>query len=229
MERGSIFVVIPCYNEAAAIGPTVAEVVSHGYSVVAVDDGSTDASWDIICSFNTIHCLRHPVNLGQGAALQTGVTHALRSGAQIIVHFDADGQHGAEQIDTLIDPILKQEADIVLGCRFFRKSDRDLIPPLKALILRAGIIISWLSTGIWLHDTHNGFRTLSRAAASKVYLKEPGFAHATEILDQIRRGGFRYIERPTTIRYSEYSLRKGQGVLNSFNILIDLCLRKLFK
>jgi glycosyltransferase involved in cell wall biosynthesis len=228
MDPRSIFVVVPCYNEARAIGPTLERLTSHGYSVVVVDDGSSDSSWEVIISF-PVHALRHPINLGQGAALQTGMLHALGHGAEIIIHFDADGQHPVDQIHALIEPLLSGKADVVLGSRFLRDSDRDLVPPLKALVLRAAILVSGLTTGVWLSDTHNGFRALSRRAASQIRLEEPGFAHATEILGQIRRAGLRCVERPSTIRYSQYSMRKGQPILNSLNVLVDLCLRKFFK
>ena len=228
VDRRSIFVVVPCYNESRVIGVTLESLVSRGYSVVAVDDGSTDASWDVITRL-PVHALRHPLNLGQGAALQTGMTHALRHGAEVVVHFDADGQHSVDQIDSLVQPILDGEADVVLGSRFLRECDRQLIPPAKALVLRIGIVVSGLASGLWLHDTHNGFRVLSRRAASRIYLTEPGYAHATEIISQMRRAGLRCVEKPTTIRYSEYSIRKGQPILNFVNIVIDLLLRRVFK
>lgn len=228
MDPRSIFVVVPCFNEARVIGTTLEGLLSRGYSVVAVDDGSSDASWEVISSL-PVHALRHPLNLGQGAALQTGMTYALRQGAEVIVHFDADGQHSMEQISSMVEPVLKGEADVVLGSRFLLESDRKLVPPAKAFVLRLGILVSGCTTGVWLHDTHNGFRVLSRSAVSRISLKEPGFAHATEILGEIRRARLRYVERPTTIRYSRYSVQKGQPILNSVNILIDLMLRKLFR
>jgi glycosyltransferase involved in cell wall biosynthesis len=220
--------VVPCYNERSVVGEILDQLLSHGYSVVAVDDGSSDESWDTIARL-PVHAVRHPMNLGQGAALETGVTHALRHGAEVVVHFDADGQHPADQIDSLVQPIVDGQADVVLGCRFLRESDRRLIPPGRALMLRAGILVSGLMTGIWLHDTHNGLRAFSRRAASSIHLKEPGFAHATEILGEIRRAGLKYVERPTRIEYSSYSMRKGQAIWNSLNILIDLFLGRIFK
>jgi hypothetical protein len=93
--------------------------------------------------------------------------------------------------------------------------------------LKAGIFISWIFSGLWLSDTHNGFRALSADAASRIRLTEDGYAHATEILEHIRKSKLRYKEIPATIRYTEHSLAKGQSVFNSLNIVFDLVLRKL--
>ncbi|PWU08277.1 MAG: glycosyltransferase family 2 protein [Terriglobia bacterium] len=220
--------IVPCYNEERTVGAVLESLLSFGYTVVAVDDGSTDNSWKVTCTL-PVHALRHPINLGQGAALQTGMSYALREGAALVVHFDADGQHAAEQIGDLVAPILSGEADVVLGSRFLRKSDSELVPFVRALVLKAGIVINGLLTGMWLHDTHNGFRALSARAARAIRLRESGFAHATEILAELRGARLRVVECPVTVRYTEYALSKGQPMRNAVNIVVDLCLRKLFR
>lgn len=228
MDRAAVFVIVPCYNEERTVGGLLEILLSHGYTAVVVDDGSQDHSWQAICAL-PVHAIRHPFNLGQGAALQTGMFHALRHGAEVIVHFDADGQHAAEQIGDLIRPILDGEADVVLGSRFLRKTDSELVPLVRALVLKAGIVINGLITGMWLNDTHNGFRALSARAAAAIRLRESGFAHATEILAEIRRARLRTKECPVTIRYTDYARIKGQPMRNAVNIVVDLCLRKLFR
>jgi glycosyltransferase involved in cell wall biosynthesis len=227
-HRTSVFVVIPTYNEAAVITSTVTPLVEAGYSVVVVNDGSTDSTNDVLSGMTGLHRLAHAVNLGQGAALQTGMSYARAAGALVIVHFDADGQHDGRQIPDLIAPIAEGKADVVFGSRFLRSSDIDEIPFPKRVLLRAGRLVSGVFSGVWLSDTHNGFRALSAAAADAICLRENGFAHATEILDQVRRGGLRHVEVPTTIRYTEYSRAKGQSMANAFNIIVDVILRKLF-
>src|SRR5712692_7962690 len=209
IDRHSVFVVIPAFNEAAVLRDVLERILAWHYSVVVVDDGSTAATWSVLSGV-AVHAIRHPMNFGQGAALQTGTTYALEQGAEVVVHFDADGQHPAEQIETLVEPILQRKADVVLGCRFLRRTDANLVPRHKRVVLRLGILVSWLFTRVWLHDTHNGFRALSREAAMKIQLRENGFAHATEILEQIRRRRLRYVEVPTTITYSAYARKKGQ-------------------
>lgn len=227
LEHRSIFVVVPAYNEAPVIASTVEPLIEAGYSVVVVDDGSSDGTWDMLRPLR-VHRLRHAINLGQGAALQTGVEYARRAGASIVVHFDADGQHESGQIPSLVEPIARQQADIVFGSRFLRRADGSEVPPAKRMVLKTGRVISGLLTGLWLSDTHNGFRALSARAADAIRLRENGFAHATEILDLVRRAGLRYLEVPVTIRYTGYSRAKGQPIGNAVNILVDAIVRKLF-
>jgi glycosyltransferase involved in cell wall biosynthesis len=195
--------------------------------IVVVDDGSQDDTSAI--RELPVTYIRHAVNLGQGAALQTGMTYAGRAGAEVVVHFDADGQHDWRQIGALVAPILDRSADVVLGSRFLRAEDAARVPWPKRVVLRIGILVSWLLTGIRLSDAHNGFRALSRSAIQRIQLSETGFAHATEILQRIREARLKYVEVPITVAYSDYSRRKGQSVWNSFNIVVDLLLSRILR
>jgi glycosyltransferase involved in cell wall biosynthesis len=225
-DNRDVFVVIPTYNEGKVIRATLAPLLEAGYSVVVVDDGSRDDTWRLIQGL-PVYKLRHPVNLGQGAALQTGMTFACRQGAHVVVHFDADGQHNAADIPRLVAPILAGEADVVLGSRFLRDEDRRGVPRARQVMLRGAVVVNFLATGLWLSDAHNGLRAFARGAAEQIELHENGFAHASEIIWQIRQSRLRYLERPMTVTYSEYSIAKGQSVWNAFNVLWDLVLRRL--
>lgn len=226
-HRG-VFVVLPAYNEQTVLRNTVAPLLAAGYSVVVVDDGSTDTTWETASQL-PLHAVRHAINLGQGAALQTGMSYALQEGAEFIVHFDADGQHRCDEIESLLEPLRSDAADVVLGSRFLRSDDVRLVPAQRRVLLRAARVVNFFLTGLWLTDAHNGFRALTRAAAAKITLRENGFAHATEILTQIRRQHLRYVERPTQIEYTEYSRAKGQKFTSAFNILLDLLLGRVFR
>jgi glycosyltransferase involved in cell wall biosynthesis len=220
MEPGcSVLVIVPAFNEGKAVKTTVEHLLAAGYRVVVVDDGSSGDTAEV----------RHAVNLGQGAALETGMIYALRAGTDIAVHFDADGQHDCAQIERLTAPIVEGKADVVFGSRFLRKEDRAQVPWWKRILLRGGILISWAMTGMLLSDTHNGFRAMSRRALERVHLQENGFAHATEIMQRVREAGMRYSEVPITITYSEYSEKKGQRLSGSLSILFDLIMAKLTK
>lgn len=225
-DREIVFVVVPCFNEGAVVRKTVQDLLAEGVRVVVVDDGSERPVANS-CGDLPIDLLRHGVNLGQGAALQTGVEFALWAGAQYILHFDADGQHDPTAIEGIVALLRGGSVDVVLGSRFLDPTLARDIPLGKRLVLRGGILVSWLFSGMLLTDTHNGLRGFTRAAAERVRLTEDGFGHATEILGEIRRAGLRYCEVPVLVRYTEYSKAKGQRVSNSLNVLIDLVLRKL--
>ena len=217
--------VIPSYNEGAALRDVVASVLACGYEAVVVDDGSEVPAARQLDGLKC-HCLRHALNLGQGAALQTGMDFARRHGADAVVHFDADGQHDAADIPRFLAE-LAGGADVVLGSRFLRVADIAAIPRGRRLMLRLARFVNGVFTGLWLTDAHNGFRALNRKALAVIDLHENRMAHATEILSQIRKHRLTFREIPVTIRYSDYSRAKGQKWTNSLNILLDLLLDKL--
>lgn len=223
-----VFVTIPSYNEGRVLRASLIPLSSTGHSLVVVDDGSSDNTWEQLASL-PVHRVRHPFNLGQGAALQTGMSYALRAGAEYIVHFDADGQHSVEDIPGLLDPLLRGEADVVLGSRFLREADLQAVPPSRRVLLKGAIFVNWLMTGLWLSDAHNGARALTRRAAEKIMLRENGFAHATEILQQIHTQQLSFVERPTRIHYTEYSLHKGQRFWHAFDVFVDLLIKRILR
>ena len=218
--RSSIWVVIPAYNEDEAIRPVVDSLLARGHQVVVVDDGSREPQLELLRG-TSVHLLRHVINLGQGAALQTGIRYALARGAEIIVTFDADGQHQSADIDALTAPILAQRAEVALGSRFLAGGHAVRISRAKHLVLKLAVVFTRWTTGLALTDTHNGLRAFSRRAAQALRITQNGMAHASQILQQIAAYRLTYVEVPVTVVYSEYSVRKGQRVTNAFNILWD--------
>lgn len=234
MEPGGIFIVIPAYNEAPQV---VAEAVRKlravpggaQWQVVVVDDGSQPPLEKCALGDDgAVTVLRHEINRGQGAALQTGMEFAVRCGAAVCVHFDADGQHDASDVPALL-AALDSGCDVALGSRFMRPADIAAIPPQRRLLLRIARIVNGLLTGLWLSDAHNGFRALNRNALAKIQLTEDRMAHASQILAQIRGSRLRWMEVPTHVAYSAYSVAKGQRCGNAVNILVDLLLNKLMR
>jgi glycosyltransferase involved in cell wall biosynthesis len=216
-----ICVVIPAYNESPAIGKVLAELCVYPYQVILVDDGSTDTTLDEARPF-PVTILRHTINLGQGAALSTGIQYALRNlDIQAIVTFDADGQHDPANIARLVEA-LERGHDVALGSRFMEGGEAISIPWLKRLMLALAVRVTQQMTGLPLTDTHNGLRAFRRSAAASIQIQHNGMAHASEILSQVASLGLRYCEVPVSVRYTEYSLHKGQSVLNSFNILWEI-------
>ena len=224
--KDHICVVIAAYNEAAIIGRVVTEVRRAGYPVFVVDDGSKDTTAQVAkASGATV--MQHPFNLGQGAALQSGIDLALANGAEVIVTFDADGQHGAADISRLAEALNEEKVDFVLGSRFLEASSN--IPPLRRLLLKAATVFTRVTTGLRLTDAHNGLRAMTRRGAEAIRLRQNRMAHASELLAQIGASGLHYVERPVTIHYSPYSIAKGQKASDSVIILVDLFTRALYR
>jgi len=162
MVHHDVFIVIPAYNEASRLGP-VLEVLRREYrNVVVVDDGSTDATAAVAREAGCI-VLRHAINRGQGAALQTAITYSLEAGAKFIVTFDADGQHQASDLPGLLAPVLDGQVDVAIGSRFLANTAH--VPPLRRFLLRMARLFTWMVSGVYLTDCHNGFRALSRHGA----------------------------------------------------------------
>ncbi|MFA5076211.1 MAG: glycosyltransferase family 2 protein [Patescibacteria group bacterium] len=217
-----IFVVVPAWNEESRLGNSLDQLKNQYQNVVVVDDGSVDNTTQVAAGRGLV-VLNHLINRGQGAALQTGDEYALKNGADIIIHFDADGQHQVAEIARLIEPIVEGRADIVFGSRFLGNSR---VPWTKKwLILKPAILFNWLFTGVKLSDAHNGLRALSAKAARLINITHDEMAHASEILAQVRKNRLRYQEVPVDIIYHRY----GQGFGAGWKILKDLILKKILK
>jgi polyprenyl-phospho-N-acetylgalactosaminyl synthase len=226
VSRGQVYVVIPAYNEGTVIFRVVSDVNRAGYSVVVIDDGSSDTTAEQARAAGAT-VIQHPFNLGQGAALQSGIEYALTQAAECIVTFDADGQHRVSDISLLTDALVRERADFALGSRFLGQAPN--LPPLRRLVLHAATAFTRLTTGLQLTDTHNGLRAMTRRGATAIKLRQNRMAHASECLAQIAASRLRYVEQPVTIEYSAYSLAKGQHVRDAVHILLDLFARRLYR
>lgn len=220
------WVVIAAYNEATVISGVVAGIRRAGYPVVLVDDGSSDRTGELAAQAGAF-VVTHPINLGQGAALQTGIDCALDHGADAIVTFDADGQHRPAEIANLLDALASQRVDFALGSRFLGRPVN--LPPSRRLLLTAATWFTRVTTGLAVTDTHNGLRAMTARGAAHIQLRQNRMAHASEILHQIAQSGLNFVEIPVTIEYSAYSLAKGQRLSDALFILIDLFARRMHR
>ena len=221
------WIVVAAFNEGRRLAPTLRSLASHGYrNVVVVDDGSRDDTHQVALSEGT-WALRHLMNCGQGAALQTGIAFALRKGAQYIVTFDGDGQHSASEIGLLLKPLGEGTADVTLGSRFLGRAID--MPATRRLVLKGGVLFTRVVSRIRVTDAHNGFRAFSREAASRLKITQNRMAHASEILDQIVQQRLRYVEVPVTIRYAAETTAKGQSSWNAVSIVVQYFLGRLVR
>ncbi|MGN0862710.1 MAG: glycosyltransferase family 2 protein [Stenotrophomonas koreensis] len=225
--HNNVALVIPAYNEGSAIQATIAGIPEHFPHVIVIDDGSTDDTCARVQETRAM-LVRHPINLGQGAGLQTGIDVALLDPAiDYIVTFDADGQHRIEDVESMLAYARENDVQVVMGSRFLGRAIN--MPAMKRLILKMAVQFSNITSGVVLTDTHNGLRVIHRSAAGKLKLELPDFSHASEIIERIGQLGLSYAEVPVTIVYSEYSRSKGQSMINAINIAFDALLRKVIK
>lgn len=216
--RNGTFIVIPAFNEAGTIGGVIRALRQHYPNVVVIDDGSVDDTHQVARDAGAM-VLRHVLNRGQGAALQTGIEFALRRDAQYVVTFDADGQHRVNDIAGLLAPIVSGNVEISLGSRFLGKAVR--IPPLRRAVLWLAVRFTRMISGVVLTDTHNGLRAFSRQAAQMIDIRNDRMAHASELIDIIRGSGLPFAEVPVKIRYTQHTLAKGQSLRGAVRIAFD--------
>jgi glycosyltransferase involved in cell wall biosynthesis len=203
------FIVIAAYNEGKSISKVISKLQSSGYSdIVVVDDGSSDNTYDTILNSGAI-ALRHVINRGQGAALKTGIDYSLKNGADIIVTFDADGQHRIEDLSAMINPVKNKKCDVTLGSRFLNNTTD--MPFFRKLTLKIAVFVVWFFYGAKMTDAHNGFRVMNRKAASAINITSDRMEHASQIVEEIHRKNITFREIPVTILYTDYSMEHGHG------------------
>lgn len=220
--RSETWIVIAAYNEGRVIRDVVSEVVRAGWQTIVVDDGSQDDTFEA-ASIPGAHVLRHVINLGQGAALQTGIDFAVRRGAKYIVTYDADGQHNCADIPDLL-AALEAGADVALGSRFLGRAIEGASAKRIALLKTATLVSNSLS-GLKLTDAHCGFRAIRASVVPKLRITQDRMAHASELLRKMKMSGLKVVEVPTTVRYTEHSTAKGQSGMQAVRILFDYFFR----
>lgn len=223
MAYPDVWIVVPAFNEAGVIGDVIADVRSVFDHVVCVDDGSADATGDIALRAGA-HLVRHPVNLGQGAAIQTGVEYARRQpSARVFATFDGDGQHRVKDVVAMVARLGAGDVDVVIGTRFGHGVARP--PLIKRVVLRTATRLSRRGRRLGLTDTNNGLRVFNKTVADGLDITMNGMSHATEFVMLIAEHGWRVAEEPVEVLYTEYSKSKGQPLLNGVNIIFDGFLR----
>lgn len=221
------YIIMPVYNEDSIVKEVIEQLKPYFANIICVDDGSTDSSVAEV-SKTAATLLQHDKNMGQGAALRTGIQYALRdTNAKHFITFDADGQHDPADAVRMLKSLKKHNLDIVLGSRFLGTTEN--MSKVKGIVLKLAVAFTNKTTGVHLTDTHNGLRVFNRNFAEKLQLRCNGMAHASEFIYRIAEGYFHYAEEPVTIRYTAYSKSKGQSIFNSFVIMKELFSYRLLK
>jgi glycosyltransferase involved in cell wall biosynthesis len=224
MPDNSVVVVIPAYNEERTISEVIRGLKQHEFTrIIVVDDGSTDRTSEL-ARHEDIILLRHLFNRGLGGALGTGIRAAVRFRPEIIVTFDADGQHDPNDIPRLLEPIQKAEADVVIGSRML---DPRGMPRRRRLANRVANLVTYLLFGGWTTDSQSGLRAFSRTAAAQIRIMTSGMEVSSEIIGETVAHRLKYTEVPVKAIYTDYSLSKGQGFTVGLRTLMKLILAKV--
>ncbi len=209
----NVAIVIPVFNEARAIGGVIEEVRALGYEhLIVVDDGSSDATFYIARAYDVL-AIRHKINRGKGAAVKTGIMVANLLDLDAVVTMDGDGQHDPADIQALVQPILDNMTDVVLGSRLL---DREGMPFIKVIANKVGNFFTWLFYGILVSDSQSGYRAYSRYAALIIDTKADKYEYDSKVIREIKNNRLRFTEVPVHTRYTEYSMQKPnkQGLVN---------------
>jgi len=220
------WVIVPAFNEGTRILRVLDELIAVVENVVVVDDGSKDDTGLNVLT-RPVWLITHPANLGQGAAIQTGIDFALARGAAYIVTFDADGQHRPQDIRALLSSLQRNEADFALGSRFLGSAKG--MPISRHILLKLAVLFTRVLSGVKLTDAHNGLRAMTRRGAASLQIRHNRMEHASEIIDQIKQCGLKCTEVPVQIRYTADTLSKGQRMSNAIGLGLRILLRRVIR
>jgi len=220
LNKRKIFFIIPAYNEGSKIKKILMKIQNCGFTPVVIDDSSKDnTSFEVAKTNATL--IKHSINLGQGAALQTGFDFSIMKNADMVVTFDSDGQHSLDDAKKLIEfLVMNEDYDVAIGSRFIKKNKN--IPFAKLITLKLAILFEKLVYKTNYTDAHNGLRAIRSSALKKIQIEHNRMAHASELTNQFNRNKFKIKELPVNISYTTYSKNKGQKISNSLNIIKDL-------
>ncbi len=218
--------VIPAYNEERRIDAVVRALLLRVERVIVVDDRSDDAT-AIVAATAGAHVIRHALNRGQGAALKTGTVAALEDGAEIVAHFDADGQHDPDALTAMVAPIERGDADIVYGSRFLGVEAEGMPTSRRALLWGARQFGTVIGAPRHFTDPQSGLRVMRADVARDLDFVQDRMAHCSEILRLVARSRWRAVEVPVRIIYTKETLAKGQKTADAFKIVWQLFLGSL--
>lgn len=224
----NLLIGIPAYNEEKMVGQVVKSIPRKiegisSINIVLVDDGSTDETGEIARREGAV-VLRHAINRGLGGAIKTIIAYAQKLKPDILITFDADGQHSGGDIVKLIKPILSDKADVVIGSRWLKKGHA---PVTRMVANKIANIVTYLFFDILTTDSQSGLRAFNQKALNSITIVTDGMEVSSEILKEVRRMKLRLSEIPIASVYTSYSQAKGQPLANGVNVLWQLVVRLL--
>lgn len=222
-----ILVCIPAFNEAKAVSQIIMKAKKYAEGIIVYDDGSTDDTYEVAKSAGAT-VIRNPKNNGYGVAIRSLFQAAREQNADIMITIDSDGQHDPDQIPQLIEPILKQGFDLVIGSRFLNGNNKAKVPRFRSFGIKTITKLTQAASYHGITDSQSGFRAYNKNALSKINLFEDGMAVSTEILLRASEKKLSTTEVPITINYdikdtsTHNPISHGIGVLYSVLQFVSL-------
>ena len=216
-----IYIILSCYNEEETLEEVVTGLVERGFKVIIVDDGSKDNSpviaRQLVKKFNpNVYHYRHIINVGLGGAIKTGIRAALSKGADIMITFDADGQHNPDDLYNIYPPLQEGKADVVIAARDFYD-----MPTGRRFGNTIMNYITFLFQGKMVKDSQSGLRGFTNKAARQLNLKSPHYGVSSEIIGEINRKHLKLLEVPMTTIYDERTIQKGTNTIVGIKIVLE--------
>jgi len=226
MKKNKIAIILPAFNEGRVIKNTLKDLKeelskdkTNSYKLIVINDGSTDLTKKLSIKNSDI-VLTHRINRGLGAALATGLEYVKRSRSfNYAITFDSDGQHNPKDIKKAV-LALKNGYDVVIGSRFLSKDQE--FPKLRKIILQISNIITYIFFQVWTTDSQSGFRGFNKKAIETIKIRTNKMEVSSEFFAEIKKNHLKLKEIPIKVKYTKYSLSKGQSNLNGVKVLIKL-------
>jgi dolichol-phosphate mannosyltransferase len=213
-----LLIAIPVHNERKYVDHVLDKVLRFHGEVLAVDDGSTDGTTELLQARSDIQLIHHPVNRGYGQSLIDAFRHAGARGYDWVITMDCDEQHEPERIPDFVREIETDRWDIISGSRYLEPSKEDDLPPGDRRMVNATVtgVINELF-GWKLTDSFCGFKAHRLCAMRKLQLDEPGYAFPMQLWPQAYKAGLRITEIPVRLIYNDPNRSFG-GVLDETEI-----------
>lgn len=216
-----IYIILSSYNEEETLEKVVDGLVERGFKVLIIDDGSKDntptIAKNLVRKYNPmVFYYRHRINVGLGGAIKTGIKAALKRGADIMITFDADGQHNPDDLYNMYPPLQEDKADIVIASRDF--SDMPTGRRFGNTVMN---YITYIFQGKMVTDSQSGLRAFTSDTARKLDLKSPQYGISSEIIGEIKRKNLRFMEVPMTTIYDERTIQKGTNTTVGIKIVLE--------
>ncbi|MBR3213174.1 MAG: glycosyltransferase family 2 protein [Methanosphaera sp.] len=216
-----IYIILSSYNEEDTLEEVVDGLVERGFKVLIIDDGSKDntptIAKNLVRKYNPmVFYYRHRINVGLGGAIKTGIKAALKRGADIMITFDADGQHNPDDLYNMYPPLQEGKADIVIASRDF--SDMPTGRRFGNTVMN---YITYIFQGKMVTDSQSGLRAFTSETARKLDLKSPQYGISSEIIGEIKRKNLRFMEVPMTTIYDERTIQKGTNTTVGIKIVLE--------